>query len=290
MTQSLSATPLHFPQFADGGGYTTTVVLMNTNPSAMGIETGQLRFFQDDGSPQVLRQAGGASGSTFSYSIPVGGVFVFQSDGSASAVHSGGAQVVPDSGTTTPVGAGIFGFAPGGILVTQSGTPSATPTTHARIYVDMSGGHDTGLALANPSETPIDVRVSAFQLDGVTPAGTNSGLTHLAGNGHTAAFAEQFIPGLPSGFIGVLDISAPSPIVALTLRSLVNARGEFLLTTFPIADFNQAAMGPLVFPQIADSSGYQTQIILLNTSSAPSTVTVNYLGNDGSPIKLSKGN
>jgi hypothetical protein len=288
MTQSLTATPLSFPQFADGGGYTTIVVLMNTNPSSTGIETGHLRFFKDDGSPQTLRQAGGVSESTFSYNIPVGGVFVFQSDGSSSDVHSGGAQVVPDPGTITPVGAGIFGYTPGGILVTQSGTPSATPATHARIYVDMSGGHNTGLALANPGGSSMDVRISAFQMDGATPAGTNSSLIHLAGNGHIAAFADQFISGLPNGFIGVLDISAPSPFAALTLRSLVNARGEFLLTTFPIADFSQAATGPLVFPQIADGGGYQTQIILLNTSSTPSTVSVNYSGNDGSPIKLSK--
>jgi hypothetical protein len=281
---------LFFPQFADGGGYTTMVVLMNTNPSPTGIETGQLRFFQDDGTPQVLKQVGGASGSTFSYSIPVGGAYIFQSDGSPSSVHTGGAQVVPDTGTMTPVGAGIFGYTPGTILVTQSGTPSATATTHARIYVDLSGGHDTGLALANPGGTPVSVRVSAFQLDGSTPAGTNSSLIQLAGNGHTAAFADQFISGLPSGFTGVLDISAPSPFVALTLRSLVNARNDFLLTTFPIADFTQAVIGPLVFPQVADGGGYQTQIILLNTSSTPSTVSINYSGNDGSPLQLSKGN
>jgi len=144
--------------------------------------------------------------------------------------------------------------------------------------------------MANPGGTPISVRVSAFQLDGITPAGTNSSLIQLAGNGHTAAFAEQFIPGLPIGFTGVLDISAPSPFVALTLGSLVNARNDFLLTTFPIADFTQAVTGPLVFPQVADGGGYQTQIILLNGSSAPSTVSINYLGNDGSPLKLSRGN
>jgi pseudomonalisin len=290
MTQSLSSSVLYFPQLADGGGYTTMMVLMNTNPSPTGIETGRLSFFQDDGTPQVLRQASGASRSTFSYSIPVGGVFIFQSDGSPSTAHTGSVQVVPDVGTMTPVGAGIFGFTPGAILVTQSGTPSATPTTHARIYVDMSGGHDTGLALANPGGTPVSVRVSAFQLDGITPAGTSSSLIQLAGNGHIAAFADQFITGLPNGFTGLLDISAPSPFVALTLRALVNARNDFLLTTFPIADYTQAVIGPLVFPQVAKGGGYQTQIILLNPSSVPSTVSINYLGNDGSPLQLSGGN
>jgi len=95
---------------------------------------------------------------------------------------------------------------------------------------------------------------------------------------------------LPAGFTGVLDISSPQPFVALTLRSLNNAREDFLLTTFPLADFNQIAPNPLIFPQIVDSSGYQTQIILLSTSSnSASAVTVNYFGDNGAPIALKSG-
>ena len=136
----------------------------------------------------------------------------------------------------------------------------------------------------------MDVAVSAFQMDGVTPAGSSSALIHLAANGHKAAFAGQFITGLPSGFTGVLDISSTSSFAALTLRSLINSRNDFLLTTFPVADFGQTPMAPLIFPQIADGGGYQTQIILLSTSTAPSTVMVSYFGNDGKPIALSTGN
>ncbi len=81
-----------------------------------------------------------------------------------------------------------------------------------------------------------------------------------------------------------MDISAPQPFVALTLRSLQNSRGDFLLTTMPIADLRQTpTTSPLVFPQIADSGGYQTQIILLSTAGS-STVTVDYFGNDGAPV------
>lgn len=187
-----------------------------------------------------------------------------------------------------PLGAGIIGYAQGGILVTQSGTPPADPTTHARIFVDLSAGHNTGLALVNPGASPVDIKVTAFQLDGATSAAPNPSPLHLEPGGHRAAFADQIISGLPSGFRGVLDISAPLPFAALTLRTLVNNRDEYLLTTFPIADFSQATLGPLVFPQIVDGGGYQTQIILLNTSSTPSTVSVNYAGNDGLPFNLNK--
>jgi hypothetical protein len=45
---------------------------------------------------------------------------------------------------------------------------------------------------------------------------------------------------------------------------------DYLITTFPVADVNQKAPFPIVFPQIADGGGYVTQFILLNTSGASS--------------------
>jgi hypothetical protein len=285
LTQPLSAVPLYFPQFADGYGYTTMVVLLNTSNAP---ETGTLKLFQNDGTPLVVQQVGGPSNSSFSYSIPAGGVYVFQTDGSPAVVNAGSAQVIPDTGMNTPVGAGVFSYTPpgGGILVTQAGIPSATPTTHARIYVDRSGGHETGLAIANPTGTPLNFTLNAFQVDGTTPAGSGGGT--LSGNGHAASYAWQFISGLPAGFTGVLDISSPQQFVALTLRDLTNARG-YLLTTFPIADFTQTAPNPLIFPQIADSGGYQTQIILISSSGATSNVTVNYFSYNGQPLALKSG-
>src|SRR5437899_8663393 len=43
-------------------------------------------------------------------------------------------------------------------------------------------------------------------------------------------------------------------------------RGDFLLTTFPIADANQPAPSPIVFPQIVDGGGSKTQSISGATS------------------------
>lgn len=284
MTQATSTTPLIFPQFADGGGYTTLLVLLNTTSAT---ETGNLFFYVDAGTPVVVTQAGGSSGSTFPYSIPAGGVFVFQTDGSPTSIRAGSVQAIPDAGMKAPVGAGVFSLTQGGVLVTQSGVPSAVPTTHAHIYVDESGGHDTGLAIANPSGGPMTVTLAATQGDGVTAAGNSNGPINLFGNGHTAAFVGQFVSGLPAGFTGVLDISSTQPFAALTLRSLTNSRGDTLLTTFPIADFNQTPVAPLVFPQIVDSGGFQTEIILLSTSNGgTSGVTVNYFGDAGTPIAL----
>jgi hypothetical protein len=284
LTKPVSNNSLSFPQVADGGGYQTTLILMNTSSV---IETGVVRFSTDTGAALALRLEGsGATGYQFPYSILPGGLFRLVTDGSPQNAHAGWAQVIPDSGSGSPVGAGVFGLTQAGVLITETGVPAATPTTHARIYVDMSANHDTGLAIANPGISDLQITATAYQVDGVTPAGFAPSVIDLPALGHSAEFIWQIIGELPDDFVGVLDLSSPTPFSALTMRFLTNERGDFLLTTFPIADLNQSPPTPLVFPQIADGGGYQTQFILLNPGAVSSSVTLRYLGNDGSPIAI----
>ena len=65
----------------------------------------------------------------------------------------------------------------------------------------------------------------------------------------------------------------------------MNERNEFLMTTFPVADVNQAAPSPVVFPQIADGGGYVTEIILLGSGQAASA-TLNYYDENGVPTNF----
>ncbi len=277
---------LSFPQIADGGGYRTTLIMMNTSNTT---ETGVIHFYSNSGSPLAVRMIDTAAADTrFPYSIPPGGFLRLVTDGSPANVSAGWALLIPDSGLNSPVSAAIFSFAQSGTLVTESGVPAVTPTTHARIYVDKSGGHDTGLAVANPGSASMRITATAYQSDGVTRAGSGQGTVDLLSMGHDAKFAGQVIPDLPPGFTGILDLSSPAPFTALTLRSLVNERGDFLLTTFPIADVTQLPPAPMIFPQIADGGGYQTQIILLS-SGGPSNTALSLYGDDGKPLPAITG-
>ncbi len=282
LSQPLTTSPLYFAQLADGGGYTTTFILLNTST---GIETGTFQVLDDNGVPLIVNQVGGSAGSSFRYTIPSGGTFRFQTDGSPENVRTGWVRLTPDSGASTPVGSGLFSYNPDNVMIMESGMPAAIPTTHARIYVDLSGNHDTGLAIANVSATNAGITMNAFQSDGVTGVGTSNGPLQLPGNGHSAMFVDQFIAGLTSGFTGVLDISSTTPFAAFTVRSLYNERHDFLVTGFPIADANQIALTPIVFPQIADGGGCTTQIILLSPS-GPSNATLSFYAEDGSSLDL----
>jgi len=275
---------IFFPQFVDGGGYTTILVLLNTSS---GAETGTLQMLDDWGTPLVVSYVGSTAGSMFKYSIPKGGAVRFQTDGAPTTTRTGWVKLTPDAGTSTPVGAGVFGYNPGNFLVTESGVPTAAATTHARIYVDMSLGHGTGLAIGNPGSTSATITFKAYQSDGVTGIGTNRDPFQIPANGHIARFANELVSFLPTDFTGVLDITSSTPLAALTMRSLYNERNEFLLTTFPIADMIQSAPSPMVFPQIADGGGYVTQFILIGAGGA-SGVTLNFYGQDGKPLPVGK--
>jgi hypothetical protein len=284
LSNALTTSPVYFPQLANGGGFTTSLVLLNTSAAT---ESGTIAVSADDGTALTVQPVGGQAGSSFSYSIPASGLFVFQTDGTPSSTHAGSVRVTPSAGSNAPVGAGIFSYSPGGILVTESGIPSAQPTTKARLYVDKSGGHDTGIALANPGSSAASVNVVAYKTDGVTTAGNTLPPLSINAGGHKAAFAGELVSGLPSNFTGVVEITSSSPFVALTLRSLTNSRGDLLLTTFPVADETQTAPSPIIFPQIADGGGFSTQFIFISASGAAS-VNLSFNGDDGSSLTLGR--
>jgi hypothetical protein len=285
LTQSVSYDPLYFPQLADGGGYTTSLLLLNTSNRT---ESGTLQILDKSGAPVIVNQVGGTADSSFRYSIPAGGAFRFQTDGFSANTKTGWVRLTPDSMNPTPVGSGVFGYNPGAVLVSESGVPAASTTTHARVYVDLSKNHNTGLAIANPNSFAISIVVRGYQTNGTTAVGTTQGPLSLVAGGYDAKFVDQLISGLPAGFTGVLDISSSAPFAALTLRSLVNGRNEFLMTTFPVADANRIAPSPIIFPQIADGGGYLTEFILLGTGGASSTI-LNIYGDDGKPLPLISG-
>lgn len=232
-------------------------------------------------------------------------VLTFRGSGTASSVgpdgnlQTGYATVTIDSGSA-PHATAVLSYTQNGIVVCEVGVSASPPTLSARLFVefrtDVNSGSgtvsvNTGVAAVNMGTSAANINLLLRDLQGNT---ISAGSVQLAANSHLAKFIDQFAPAfvLPANFssmtgFGSLEVTSDQPISILALRLTTNQRGESLLTSTPIADMSSALVTTsLNFPQIADGGGYQTALLLLNTSTAQESGTISFMDNNGSPLKV----
>ncbi len=278
------------PHFADGGGWTTQVVLVNPGNAAM---SGNIQFLTTAGLPNSLT-ANSQTASTFAYMIPPQSSFDLQTAGAGSAVQSGSVQIVPGTGNGAPVPLSIFSYKPAGITVSEAGVPSVSGATF-RMYAEASGvpgtigSIETGLAIANTSSSPATVAFDLTDLNG-QELGLTTTLT-IPANGQVAKFLAEVYAGqtLPLPLKGILRISSSGPGLSVVgLRGRYNQRDEFLITTTPAS--NEAATATsaeMVFPQVVDGGGYTTQFVLFSgTAYQAVSGTLVFVNQNGTPLSL----
>ena len=280
LSRASGAMRLIFPQVVDGGGLPTQILLMN--PSVNTTSTGFISFFDDEGNALAL-DFGPATGvqSSLNYSLGPNGMVKFSTTG-LGALRVGYAVVTPLSGFA-PVGSGIFSINGDAGLTSQAGVPNASETTGSRMFVERSANplpRDTGVAIVNRNGAETQVTLTLVGVDGTTQSGS---LT-VPPNGHVARFVSELFPGLPAEYQGVLTMTSPVPVAAMTLRQTFNQRSEPIYSTLPVADLTHPPLGPMFIPQIADGGGYQTQLILINTSNSLGTVEIDFFNDQGVPV------
>ena len=287
---------VYFPHFAAGGGWTTQVILVNPTHAPIG---GSVQFFGSGSETEAaasatLTLADGRSGSIFSYSIPPRSATRLRTSSPAGALQVGSVRAVPGRGQSAPSGVSIFSFQKDGMTVSEAGVPASTSGAAFRVYVEASGApgqpHSvrSGIALTNTSGAPTTVSLELTNLDG-TATGSTEPLT-IPASGHVARFIDEFFPGLPTPFSGILRIASTAPdIAAVGLRLAINPRGDILVTTTPPVDETAAPTASgLFFPHFVDSGGWTTQFILFSGSPGQTASgVIRFTGQDGQPLELS---
>jgi hypothetical protein len=180
--------------------------------------------------------------------------------GTGQTIQTGSIRIIPDPGTGTPAGVGIFTLDAGGVRVSEAGVPIVPPGTRFRIYAEAT----TGIAITNTSANPASISFTLMDLQGRT---AGNGALSLPANGQTALFVSE-IPGLasiPAGFQGILQIAASEAVSLVGLRGRYNERGDFLITTIPGTDESASMPAEQIFPHLVDGGGYTTQVILHTT-------------------------
>ena len=219
------------------------------------------------------------------YSIPnLGGLSVI-TDGTGAATITGFATVTPSAGSTTPSGVSIFGYRPGGVLVSETGVPASPLLTNGRIYAEIAGSVNTGLAIANPNGQQATI---SYYFTDATGTDSHNGTLTIAANGHLAEFLNDPSLNGVSNFQGSFTLSSNVPVAVIALRSFLNERGETLLSTLPVSDLSAAvASTTSVLPHFADGSGWTTQIILVNPTNSTMTGNITFLDMNGQQVAAS---
>lgn len=200
------------------------------------------------------------------------------SDGTASELRVGWGRIQIGPSGTTPSGLAIFGLRQNNVLVTEAAVTGSAAIQSGRIYAEIDGAVNTGLAIANPNNQ--SAALSFFFTD--QNGNFGSGSTTIPPNGQIAKFLDQAPFNGRSSFSGTFTFNSSVPVSVIALRGLSNERGEFLITTLPVADLSiPASQSTLQFSHFADGAGWSTQVILVNPSDAILTGSVQFRNPSG---------
>ena len=184
-------------------------------------------------------------------------------------------RIAPTGGSATPAGVAIFGFRQDGVLVSEAGVPALLPVSTGRIYVEIDGTVNTGVAMANGSDQAVNVRF--FFTDGTGQDSPDTTIT-IPANEQLAQFVTESPFNQGPAFRGTMTFVASAPIGVVALRGLTNQRSEFLITTLPVAVLGSAGSDTLVVPHFADGGGWTTSVVLVNPTDGPQSGMVQFLG------------
>jgi len=255
------------PHFADGGGWTTQIILVNPTDRVL---TGAIQFFDSSGGPATV-VVNNQSSTSFAYSIPARSSQKLPTSGAAPAIQSGSVRVVPAANTTAPSGLAVFSFRNGETTVAEACVPAMAAGTAFRLYAESSEAIQTGVAVANTSSNAVTVTLELSRIEGSSMGLT--GTLSIPAGGQTAVFLNQVqgFDSLQTPFQGILRLSSAAPVFVTGLRGHTNERGDFLIAATPPVNEAAPPRAPLFFPHIADSGGYTTQFILF--SAAPGSTS-----------------
>lgn len=283
---SQSNAPAIVTHFANGGGWTTDLTLVNPSDQAI------------SGSLQVI----GANSSTITASIYAIAARASQNihfQAAAGTTTTGAIRVIPQIGAA-PSAVCIFSFISNGVRVTEAGVSEVPPAVAFHLYTEEGGNIfqrtpgtvRSGLAITNPSATPVDLTVELTDAQGSMFFPSTSTI-HVDAMSHVSLFLDETSFSGPSTFgPHFLRVSSPGPAVSVVgLRGRYNERGDFLITITPaIPEDTTPDTQPLYFPHFVNGGGYTTQFILFPATTQSTgtslSITMHYFDQAGAPMIL----
>jgi hypothetical protein len=260
-----------FSHVADGGNWRTSVILANTD-TVPAVFT--LRFWTENGSPWFVPLGVDGFQTQLTGVIPVGGTRTIQTDGIAGVLSVGWADLV----TTNSIGGtAVFAELERGLPDSEAAVPgTALQTQSFLLPFDNSAGTGTGVAIANPDPTQ-SAQVTVVFRDDSGRQTSSAGPYNIPPRGHIS-----FVLPAAAGIEGVAEFTSTVNIVGLGIRG----HGRAFTSLEPLS---RVAAGNKTISHLAEGAGWRTSIILVNADSQAARVTLQFFGDDSSPLTLSLG-
>jgi hypothetical protein len=216
--------PYYFSHLAVGGGWQTTLTLVNYSPQPVTCVT---NFYSDIGSPLSISFSQG-SVSTRTDTLQAGQSIHDQTTGNPPAVMQGWAQAI----CTGPIQASVlYRLYQAGVAVGEASVNAETaPTTEFATFAQTA----TGVAYANPSTTQsANVTLTVWDATGNRLGSQTVALGPLA---HGSANLGLLL-GIPN-FTGFVKITSTLPIISLS----VNAEAFPVFSSLPPGDLPSSTL------------------------------------------------
>jgi hypothetical protein len=244
-----------------------------------GLSSSGWVYFAIAGSPLNRLEQLPASGMTY-FTVPNLGGSSQVTDGVGTVTAAGYARIQPASGSTTPSGIAIYGYHQANILVSEAAVPATAALTSGRIYAEVGGAVNTGIAIANPNSSDATIN---FHYTNTAGTDLGSGSFTLHANRQIAQFVDAFpLNTFGTTIQGTFSFTSSVPVAVVAIRGLLNERSDFIITTLPVVDTTAApANGTVVVPRFTDGAEWTTHIILVNSTDTAMTGTVEFRNESG---------
>ena len=259
---------------ADGGGWRTTLILVNTATQAASFD---LKFWDQTGNPLILNFGPDGVTAELSGTIQPGVTRFIHTAGTAAGLLVGWAELTAPS---TVDGNCIFGLQSPGRGDSEAAVAlSSVGATDLYIPFDYSTGYSTGIAFANPGQQA--ATVSASILDDSGMAVPVAQTISVPARGHYSDVLAQPFPSVVQKR-GVAHFSSNTNLFGLGIR----ANGKAFTSIEALSGVPPAQQ---FIPHVASGGGWNTTFLLVNTDQQAADFTLRFWDGGGSPLALPLG-
>ena len=225
-----------FPQFAYGGGWTTTIIVTNTSNNPMQFTIGFTRSDDNFAKVPIVHMDGRVSmaNGTNPGDIPSKGSWTTTLKSTEPTVITGYINVmvhIVGGKDTMQVQVTYTLYSTNGSVESQAAVFPSDPTKNSSLQVvRLDAGSDIGVAIANLNFVPAaNVNLKIHNMAGQVVASVN---LVVQPRGHVARFITELAPELKASWTGgLITVTSDQEVSTLGLVTMVGADGRFTFST-----------------------------------------------------------